>query len=259
MPSRQAQRLVGDYDTVIIDTPGFRSQGDAGCLGVTDFVLVPVKPSPFDVDRMLDTLNILINGVSGRRPDVPLRPHPDHARLRHRQAHPLRARGSGLPGARQRDDKPRRLCRGRALGRNAEHDGQERAGCPRNRGDRRRGQANLRQHGSRSNGRQAHEQEEISQGRPADGGSRCARPARAPQPMSAATDNVIEMVPKSGPAAAASQPAPRPPIPQQRFGEGRRSRSSSAMPTIRRSAAPFRCRLPTPRRSRRSWCGWSNR
>jgi len=35
---------------------------------VTDFVLVPVKPSPFDVDRMLDTLNVLINGVSGRRP-----------------------------------------------------------------------------------------------------------------------------------------------------------------------------------------------
>jgi chromosome partitioning protein len=30
--------------------------------------LVPVKPSPFDVDRMLDTLNTLINGVSGWRP-----------------------------------------------------------------------------------------------------------------------------------------------------------------------------------------------
>ena len=38
------------------------------CLETADFVLVPVKPSPFDVDRMLDTLNILINGVSGRRP-----------------------------------------------------------------------------------------------------------------------------------------------------------------------------------------------
>ena len=33
----------------------------------SDFVLVPVKPSPFDVDRMLDTLNVLIN-VSGWRP-----------------------------------------------------------------------------------------------------------------------------------------------------------------------------------------------
>ncbi len=47
---------------------GFRSKATLGCLGITDFVLVPVKPSPFDVDRMLDTLNILINGVSGRRP-----------------------------------------------------------------------------------------------------------------------------------------------------------------------------------------------
>jgi chromosome partitioning protein len=31
---------------------------------------VPVKPSPFDIDRMLDTLNLLINGAKGaRRPE----------------------------------------------------------------------------------------------------------------------------------------------------------------------------------------------
>jgi chromosome partitioning protein len=65
---KAAQRLVGQHDRVIIDTPGFRSQATLACLSVSDFVLVPVKPSPFDVDRMLDTLNILINGVSGRRP-----------------------------------------------------------------------------------------------------------------------------------------------------------------------------------------------
>ena len=65
---RAAQRLIGPYDTVIIDTPGFRSPATLACLGVSDFVLVPVKPSPFDVDRMLDTLHVLINGVSGRRP-----------------------------------------------------------------------------------------------------------------------------------------------------------------------------------------------
>lgn len=65
---KTAQRLAGERDPVIIDTPGFRSQSTLACLGITDLVLVPVKPSPFDVDRMLDTLNILINGVSGRRP-----------------------------------------------------------------------------------------------------------------------------------------------------------------------------------------------
>jgi len=66
--SKTAQWLVKDHDTVIIDTPGFRSPATLANLAVSDFVLVPVKPSPFDVDRMLDTLNVLINGVSGRRP-----------------------------------------------------------------------------------------------------------------------------------------------------------------------------------------------
>src|SRR5262245_9156155 len=65
---KTAQRLADGRGPVIIDTPGFRSQATLACLGATAFVLVPVKPSPFDVDRMLDTLNVLINGVSGRRP-----------------------------------------------------------------------------------------------------------------------------------------------------------------------------------------------
>jgi chromosome partitioning protein len=65
---KTAQRLVGSYEVVIIDTPGFRSQATLGCLAISDFVLVPVKPSPFDVDRMLDTLQILIKGVAGRQP-----------------------------------------------------------------------------------------------------------------------------------------------------------------------------------------------
>ena len=63
-----AQRVAGERGPIIIDTPGFRSEATLACLGITDLVLVPVKPSPFDVDRMLDTLNVLINGVSGRRP-----------------------------------------------------------------------------------------------------------------------------------------------------------------------------------------------
>jgi chromosome partitioning protein len=66
--SKTAQWLVKDHDAVIIDTPGFRSPATLANLAISDFVLVPVKPSPFDVDRMLDTLNVLINGVSGRRP-----------------------------------------------------------------------------------------------------------------------------------------------------------------------------------------------
>jgi chromosome partitioning protein len=65
---RTARHLATAGGPVIVDTPGFRSEITLSCLAASDFVLVPVKPSPFDVDRMLDTLNVLINGVSGWRP-----------------------------------------------------------------------------------------------------------------------------------------------------------------------------------------------
>jgi chromosome partitioning protein len=61
-------RCLSDAGTpVIIDTPGFRSLTTLACIATTDFLLVPVKPSPFDVDRMLDTLD-LIDSAKGRRP-----------------------------------------------------------------------------------------------------------------------------------------------------------------------------------------------
>jgi len=65
--ARTARRLAGN-GLVIIDTPGFRSNTTLDCLAVADFLLVPVKPSPFDVDRMLDTLTILTDRANGRRP-----------------------------------------------------------------------------------------------------------------------------------------------------------------------------------------------
>jgi chromosome partitioning protein len=65
---KTARQAAAGGGPVIIDTPGFRSEATMACLAATDFLLVPVKPSPFDVDRMLDTLNLLINGVSGWRP-----------------------------------------------------------------------------------------------------------------------------------------------------------------------------------------------
>ena len=63
-----ARRHAVSGGLVIIDTPGFRSETTTKCLGASDFVLVPVKASPFDVDRMLDTLNMLINSANDRRP-----------------------------------------------------------------------------------------------------------------------------------------------------------------------------------------------
>jgi chromosome partitioning protein len=63
-----ARRHALNGGSVIIDTPGFRSETTTKCLDASDFVLVPVKASPFDVDRMLDTLNMLINSANDRRP-----------------------------------------------------------------------------------------------------------------------------------------------------------------------------------------------
>jgi chromosome partitioning protein len=63
-----AQRVAHERGLVIIDTPGFRSRTTLDCLAAADFLLVPVKPSPFDVDRMLDTLSIMTDRADGRRP-----------------------------------------------------------------------------------------------------------------------------------------------------------------------------------------------
>jgi chromosome partitioning protein len=66
--SNTARRLAAGGDLVIIDTPGFRSKTTLNCLAAADFLLIPVKPSPFDVDRMLDTLSILTDRADGQRP-----------------------------------------------------------------------------------------------------------------------------------------------------------------------------------------------
>jgi chromosome partitioning protein len=65
---KTAQKLSSSGLPIIIDTPGFRSPATLACIAAADFLLVPVKASPLDIDRMLDTLNSLIEGSGGRRP-----------------------------------------------------------------------------------------------------------------------------------------------------------------------------------------------
>ena len=62
-----AHRLAATGGPVIIDTPGFRSLATLACIAAADFLLVPVKASPLDIDRMLDTLHSLIEGDEGQR------------------------------------------------------------------------------------------------------------------------------------------------------------------------------------------------
>jgi chromosome partitioning protein len=66
--AKTARRIASAGGLVIIDTPGFRSKTTLECLAAADFLLVPVKPSPFDVDRMLDTLAFLTDRTNGRQP-----------------------------------------------------------------------------------------------------------------------------------------------------------------------------------------------
>jgi chromosome partitioning protein len=66
--SKTARRLASGDGLVILDTPGFRSRTTLDCLAAADFLLIPVKPSPFDIDRMLDTVSILTDRPDGRRP-----------------------------------------------------------------------------------------------------------------------------------------------------------------------------------------------
>jgi len=63
----QTARSVAGPGQVIIDTPGFRSLATLACIAAADFLLVPVKASPLDIDRMLDTLNSLLEGEEGQR------------------------------------------------------------------------------------------------------------------------------------------------------------------------------------------------
>lgn len=65
---KTAQNLSAADLPIIIDTPGFRSPATLACIAAADFLLVPVKASPLDIDRMLDTFNSLIEAVGARRP-----------------------------------------------------------------------------------------------------------------------------------------------------------------------------------------------
>ncbi|MBN9669615.1 ParA family protein [Roseibium aggregatum] len=56
------------HSVTIVDTPGFDSDITVAALAVADLVLIPVKASPLDVDRMMDTVKTLMSGVKGWAP-----------------------------------------------------------------------------------------------------------------------------------------------------------------------------------------------
>lgn len=55
----RARALAARHDPVIIDTAGFSAAPTLAALAAADLVVVPVKPSPLDVDVMTDTAQAL--------------------------------------------------------------------------------------------------------------------------------------------------------------------------------------------------------
>lgn len=62
------QQASAKHGITIIDTPGFDSEITVSALAIADLVLIPVKASPMDVDRMMDTVRTLMSGVKGWAP-----------------------------------------------------------------------------------------------------------------------------------------------------------------------------------------------
>jgi chromosome partitioning protein len=54
-------RLGAAHNPVILDTAGFRAPSTLAALAAANLVIVPVKPSPLDVDVMIDTARVLLD------------------------------------------------------------------------------------------------------------------------------------------------------------------------------------------------------
>ncbi|MBE0626240.1 MAG: ParA family protein [Burkholderiales bacterium] len=69
-------RLAGEYERVVIDTAGYQRRKSIEALEHSDFVLIPCKPSPFDLREAMQAVELLreIAG-GGKRKDS----HPRYA------------------------------------------------------------------------------------------------------------------------------------------------------------------------------------
>lgn len=62
------RQLGATHRPVIIDTAGFRAASTLAALAAANLVIVPVKPSPLDVDVMIDTARVLFHLGEGKAP-----------------------------------------------------------------------------------------------------------------------------------------------------------------------------------------------
>ena len=66
-------KLANEYERVVIDTAGYRRSKNLEALAHSDFVLIPCKPSPFDLKEAMGAVELLreIAGPEGRKGATP--------------------------------------------------------------------------------------------------------------------------------------------------------------------------------------------
>lgn len=67
-------KLAAEYERVVIDTAGYRRRKSAEALVHSDFVLIPCKPSPFDVREAMGAVELVREIAADRKgKNAPLR------------------------------------------------------------------------------------------------------------------------------------------------------------------------------------------
>jgi chromosome partitioning protein len=66
-------KLAQDYERIVIDTAGYRRRKNIEALTHSDFVLIPCKPSQFDVKEAMEAVELLreIGDEKGRKGSAP--------------------------------------------------------------------------------------------------------------------------------------------------------------------------------------------
>jgi chromosome partitioning protein len=59
-------RLADEYERIVIDTAGYRRRKNIEALDHSDFVLIPCKPSPFDLREAMEAVELLREIEGGR-------------------------------------------------------------------------------------------------------------------------------------------------------------------------------------------------
>lgn len=60
------ERLAAEYQRVVIDTAGYRRRKSMEALAHSDFVLIPCKPSPFDLKEAMEAADLLRDALDTR-------------------------------------------------------------------------------------------------------------------------------------------------------------------------------------------------